>query len=314
MVNENASLIKYEPPKCDECGRKILVLSDLCAKCADGIELNGKEQANRPGTNPLPTWPKPPAPPNPPPAPTHLLGLLKGAFDWIESAPHGDNCFVSDHYEGDPGNRCNCGKDSLLSAYEEFGQPEAPAVAQKPVAVVPSHCTGAVFVFEGGVLNVNKDGSGEIQVQERDFQYLDSRCAWVAKFETSEVLALRDFLNAQPAPAVAVNEPFYSGFISGEQDWKVLQTAVDTWGEYEQVMMAIGECGEFLTLMGRKVQGRLIESDMHDEIADVLIMMHQMANIYGIDHVRARVRHKLRKLAAKLDKATAQAEASKGGV
>lgn len=69
MVNENASLVKYEPPKCDECGRKIVVLSDLCAKCADGIELNGKKQANRPGTNPLPTWPKPPAPPNPPPAP-----------------------------------------------------------------------------------------------------------------------------------------------------------------------------------------------------------------------------------------------------
>ena len=136
MVNENASLIKYEPPKCDECGRKIVVLSDLCAKCAAGIELNGKEQANRPGTNPLPTWPKPPAPPNPPPAPTNLLGLLKGAFDWIESAPHGDNCFVSDHYEGDPGNQCNCGKDSLVSAYEEFGQPEAPAVAQgEPVGL-----------------------------------------------------------------------------------------------------------------------------------------------------------------------------------
>ncbi|MDZ4049265.1 MAG: hypothetical protein U1D54_03875 [Limnobacter sp.] len=68
-MNEDASLVKYEPPKCDECGRKIVVLSDLCAKCADGIELNGKKQANRPGTNPLPSWPKPPAPPNPPPAP-----------------------------------------------------------------------------------------------------------------------------------------------------------------------------------------------------------------------------------------------------
>jgi hypothetical protein len=40
VVNENASLVKYEPPKCDECGRKIIVLSDLCAKCAAGIELN----------------------------------------------------------------------------------------------------------------------------------------------------------------------------------------------------------------------------------------------------------------------------------
>ncbi|MAG80845.1 MAG: hypothetical protein CMN89_12080 [Sutterellaceae bacterium] len=77
MVNENASLIKYEPSKCDECGRKIVVLSDLCAKCAAGIELNGMKQANRPGTNPLPTWPKPPAPPNPPPAPAFAQGEPK---------------------------------------------------------------------------------------------------------------------------------------------------------------------------------------------------------------------------------------------
>ncbi|MDP3273406.1 MAG: hypothetical protein U1D69_12820 [Polynucleobacter sp.] len=61
------------------------------------------------------------------PTPTVPHGLVKAAFDWIEYAPHGDNCFVSDNYEGDPGNQCNCGKDSLLSAYEEFGQPEAPA-------------------------------------------------------------------------------------------------------------------------------------------------------------------------------------------
>lgn len=109
------------------------------------------------------------------------------------------------------------------------------------------------------------------------------------------------------------DECFYLGFISGEQDWQVLKTAVDTWGEYEQVMMAIGECGEFLTLMGRKVQGRLIESDMHDEIADVLIMMHQMANIYGIDHVRARVRHKMEKLAVKLERANSETKAMSKG-
>lgn len=47
-----------------------------------------------------------------------LRGLLRGAYDWIDSARHGDNCFVSDHYEGDPGNRCNCGKDALLPAID----------------------------------------------------------------------------------------------------------------------------------------------------------------------------------------------------
>lgn len=44
--------------------------------------------------------------------------LLEYAAKWLNSAHHGDNCFVSDHYEGDPGDRCNCGKDSLLAAIE----------------------------------------------------------------------------------------------------------------------------------------------------------------------------------------------------
>lgn len=39
---------------------------------------------------------------------------LEVATEHIRSMPHGDNCFVSDHYEGDPGNRCNCGKDLVL--------------------------------------------------------------------------------------------------------------------------------------------------------------------------------------------------------
>lgn len=42
-----------------------------------------------------------------------LLAGLKAAGKWIDSAQHGDNCFVSDHYEGDPGNGCNCGKDGF---------------------------------------------------------------------------------------------------------------------------------------------------------------------------------------------------------
>lgn len=45
-----------------------------------------------------------------------LTKALQWAVDWIERMPHGDNCYVSNHYEGDPGNRCNCGKESLLKA------------------------------------------------------------------------------------------------------------------------------------------------------------------------------------------------------
>lgn len=47
-----------------------------------------------------------------------LIGPLSAARAWISDAPHGDDCFVSDHYEGDPGAQCNCGKDSMLSAID----------------------------------------------------------------------------------------------------------------------------------------------------------------------------------------------------
>lgn len=47
-----------------------------------------------------------------------LLEALHHAEAWIRTAPHGDNCFVSDHYEGDPGDRCNCGKDDALEAVQ----------------------------------------------------------------------------------------------------------------------------------------------------------------------------------------------------
>ncbi|MEE4460760.1 hypothetical protein V2S84_01195 [Azotobacter chroococcum] len=43
---------------------------------------------------------------------------LSHAGAWIEAAPHGENCFVSSHYDGDPGSRCNCGKDSAQEAIE----------------------------------------------------------------------------------------------------------------------------------------------------------------------------------------------------
>lgn len=129
MVNENASLVKYEPPKCGECGRKIVVLSDLCAKCAAGIELNGEKQASRRGSNPLPTCPKPPAPPNPPPAqPVQPVEPVA----WAETDEHGEiawgeeGCFSNDPawienpiplYTAPPAAAIN---EQLLEALEEL--------------------------------------------------------------------------------------------------------------------------------------------------------------------------------------------------
>lgn len=58
-----------------------------------------------------------------------LLALLEYAHQWIDLSPHGDNCFVSDHYEGDPGNRCNCGKESIVVHMEEVLAKHQPTTA-----------------------------------------------------------------------------------------------------------------------------------------------------------------------------------------
>ncbi len=48
-----------------------------------------------------------------------LISALEIAQGFVAETPHGDECFVSDHYEGDPGNRCNCGKDRVSEILDE---------------------------------------------------------------------------------------------------------------------------------------------------------------------------------------------------
>lgn len=73
-----------------------------------------------------------------------VIDALNHAEDWIGHQPHGDNCFVSDHYEGDPGSRCNCGKDSALSSIQRAAEApgltrnEAGAIIAAPAAAAPA--------------------------------------------------------------------------------------------------------------------------------------------------------------------------------
>jgi hypothetical protein len=60
------------------------------------------------------------------------IDALLHAESWIGSVPHGENCYVSSHYDGDPGNRCNCGKDSVLSSIERALEEMGPLVPTCP--------------------------------------------------------------------------------------------------------------------------------------------------------------------------------------
>lgn len=81
---------------------------------------------------------------------------------------------------------------------------------------------------------------------------------------------------------------------------KVYAKALRVWGNEKQKLQAVGEIGEFLTELGREGQGRSSHSQVIDEIADVMIMMNQMAMIYGEDDVRERIKIKIEKVKTKL--------------
>lgn len=73
-------------------------------------------------------------------------------------------------------------------------------------------------------------------------------------------------------------------------------SAINKWGQESQEGVAIGECGELIAEFGRKVQGRMELDDMIDEIADVTIMMRQLAIIYGTENVESRIEFKMKRL------------------
>lgn len=81
---------------------------------------------------------------------------------------------------------------------------------------------------------------------------------------------------------------------------KLCKRAVSKWGVPSQKLQAVGEIGEFLTELGREGQKRSSPEKVIDEIADILIMMNQMAHIYGEQAVRDRIVIKIEKMQNKL--------------
>lgn len=67
--------------------------------------------------------------------PSHITDGLREALElarnFVAETPHGDDCFVSNHYEGDPGNECRCGKEWVSGVLDEaIGDADEPALAR----------------------------------------------------------------------------------------------------------------------------------------------------------------------------------------
>ncbi|WP_156367178.1 hypothetical protein, partial [Novosphingobium sp. KN65.2] len=98
---------------------------------------------------------------------------------------HKPECFLAMAYSGDD--------DALDAAWNR-----RPAQQTEP-EIWPDHLTGACLGFEGGLLNINRDGSGNLAFAENDLEWeqddesgKDYRYVNIRK---SEFDAIRDFLD-----------------------------------------------------------------------------------------------------------------------
>lgn len=78
--------------------------------------------------------------------------------------------------------------------------------------------------------------------------------------------------------------------------------AVHHYGAEHQKKKAIEEMGELITAISREQDGRATPEQVITEIADVQIMMRQLAIIYGADKVVKEIDRKQRRLLRRMDK------------
>lgn len=81
---------------------------------------------------------------------------------------------------------------------------------------------------------------------------------------------------------------------------EIIQLAIQTYGKEAQTRMLFEEMAELQNALCKLSRGRGTVSDVCEEIADVMIMCFQMAQIYGVTRVEQLATFKMRRLADRL--------------
>lgn len=81
----------------------------------------------------------------------------------------------------------------------------------------------------------------------------------------------------------------------------IYKKAMDLYGYQKQMLVTIEEMAELTNALVKKERGRATDEDVIGEIADVIICVEQMADIFGVDKVVAMKDAKLRRLAARIE-------------
>lgn len=83
---------------------------------------------------------------------------------------------------------------------------------------------------------------------------------------------------------------------------EILQQALDTYGIEKQQWMLVEECAELLNAIAKTKRDRAGMMDVITELADVSIIIGQMALYYGEDDYNKERESKLLRLKKRLDK------------
>ena len=76
---------------------------------------------------------------------------------------------------------------------------------------------------------------------------------------------------------------------------------LNVWGIVNQQWMLIEECGELFNAIAKVKRSRASKQDIITELADVHIMVEQMAVFYGWEEFQAEKEHKLSRLKERLE-------------
>jgi len=83
---------------------------------------------------------------------------------------------------------------------------------------------------------------------------------------------------------------------------ELYKKALHDWGIGPQIMMVMEETGEMLNAIGKYDRGRVNEDEVITELADVWILMEQMAVFFGWDRFQNEKERKLARLKERLNK------------
>lgn len=82
---------------------------------------------------------------------------------------------------------------------------------------------------------------------------------------------------------------------------ELYKRALNDWGIGPQVMMVMEETGEMLNAIGKYDRGRVNKDEVITELADVCIIMEQMAAFFGWEEFKKEKERKLERLRERLN-------------